>query len=123
MESKELNEAIDYYNGCQDNLGIEFASEVYTAIQLILQFPKAWSPLSKNTRRCLTNRFPYGIIYQEEKTEYFPMRSKKYCQGNAGYLKGRAEMLKARIYTMPLVRQREDVIFQYFLLRNLKTRF
>ena len=69
LASKELNEAIDYYNGCQDNLGIEFASEVYTAIQLILQFPKAWSQLSKNTRRCLTNRFPYGIIYQEEKDE------------------------------------------------------
>lgn len=69
LARKELNEAVDYYNGCQDNLGVEFAIEVYTAIQLILQFPKAWSPLSKNTRRCLTNRFPYGIIYQEEKDE------------------------------------------------------
>jgi len=56
-------------NGCQDDLGIEFAIEVHAAIQLILQFPKAWSPLSKNTRRCLTNRFPYGIIYQEGKDE------------------------------------------------------
>jgi plasmid stabilization system protein ParE len=69
LARKELNEAIDYYNKCQDNLGFEFAIEVYTAIQLILQFPKAWSSLSKNTRRCLTNRFPYGIIYQEEKEE------------------------------------------------------
>lgn len=55
--------------------------------------------------------------------EYFPMRLKKYCQDNAEYLKERVEMLKVRICTMPLVRQKEDVIFQYFLLRNLETRF
>lgn len=67
LARKELFEAIDYYNECQDTLGIEFAKEVYKAIQLILQFPQAWSHLSKNTRRCITNRFPYGIIYQEER--------------------------------------------------------
>jgi plasmid stabilization system protein ParE len=64
LARKELDEAIDYYNECQDGLGVEFAREVYKTIQIILQFPKAWSPFSKNTRRCLTNRFPYGIIYQ-----------------------------------------------------------
>lgn len=60
----ELNEGVDYYEECQPGLGLEFLKEVYTAIQLILQYPQAWPPLSTNTRRCLTNRFPYGIIYQ-----------------------------------------------------------
>lgn len=60
----ELNEAIAYYNGCQNGLGLEFAKEVYLAIQNILSFPRAWASFSANTRRCLTNRFPYGIIYQ-----------------------------------------------------------
>ncbi len=69
LARKELNEAIEYYNACQNSLGIEFAKEVYKAIQLILQLPQAWSPLSKNTRRCITNRFPYGIIYQETEDE------------------------------------------------------
>ncbi len=69
LAEKELNDAIDYYNKCQDGLGIEFAEEVYKAIQFILQFPQAWSPLSKNTRRCITNRFPSGVIYQEKKDE------------------------------------------------------
>jgi hypothetical protein len=68
---KELNDAIDYYNECQNGLGLEFAKEVYSIIQNIISFPKAWSSLSRHTRRCLTNRFPYGIIYQVTADEIF----------------------------------------------------
>ncbi len=67
LARQELIDAIDYYNECQDKLGLIFTEEVYKSIQLILQFPQAWSPFSKNTRRCIMNRFPYGIIYQEIK--------------------------------------------------------
>lgn len=68
---KELNGTIDYYNECQNGLGFEFAEEVYSSIQNILSFPLAWAPLSPNTRRCLTNRFPYGVIYQFTGNEIF----------------------------------------------------
>lgn len=60
----ELNQAVDYYNECQPLLGWDLAREVRAAIQNIVNFPKAWTRLSKNTRRCLVNRFPYGVIYQ-----------------------------------------------------------
>ena len=60
----ELNEAVDYYDRCQRGLGLEFAKEVYTTIETICSFPLAWTPLSKNTRRCQTKRFPFGVIYQ-----------------------------------------------------------
>jgi hypothetical protein len=60
----ELNKAIDYYEKCQTGLGEEFAKEVKAAIVRIIEYPKAWSGFSKKTRRCLTNRFPYGVIYQ-----------------------------------------------------------
>ena len=63
---EELNVAVDYYNQCQANLGWDFSKEVYTAIQNILAFPEAWASLSKNTRRCLVNRFPFGVIYQNK---------------------------------------------------------
>lgn len=61
---KELNDAVDYYNECQSGLGLEFAKEIYHTIQNILSYPNSWAPLSENTRRCLINRFPYGVIYQ-----------------------------------------------------------
>jgi len=67
---KELNETIVYYNECQNGLGLEFAKEVYLTIQNILSFPHAWAPLSENTRRCLTNRFPYGVYTKLQMKRY-----------------------------------------------------
>ncbi len=67
----ELYQAVNYYNRCQDNLGLEFAKEVYSSIQSILAFPQTWTPLSKNTRRGLVNRFPCGIIYNLSEKEIF----------------------------------------------------
>jgi len=60
----ELEETINYYEECLPGLGGKFAKEVYSTIHRIIQYPELWSKLSKNTRRCLMNRFPYGVIYQ-----------------------------------------------------------
>lgn len=60
----EFEEAVAYYNGQKEGLGREFAREVRRAIGRILQYPEAWTHLSRRTRRCPTDRFPYGIIYQ-----------------------------------------------------------
>ena len=65
----ELNEAVDYYNACQEGLGLEFAREIYYAIENICKFPSAWTPFSQNTRKCLLRRFPYGVIYQYRNEE------------------------------------------------------
>jgi len=40
---QELGEVVDYYNGQCPGLGYEFAARA---------------------RRCLTDRFPYGLLYQ-----------------------------------------------------------
>jgi len=36
----ELNEAVDYYDGCQEGLGLEFAKIVYAATKNICQYPQ-----------------------------------------------------------------------------------
>ncbi|MBI4595195.1 MAG: type II toxin-antitoxin system RelE/ParE family toxin [Candidatus Tectomicrobia bacterium] len=69
----EFNEAVDYYDGTQEDLGLEFAEEVYTTIENICQFPLAWTPFSQNTRRCLLKRFPYGEVYQSRGNEIIIM--------------------------------------------------
>jgi hypothetical protein len=60
----EFNEAVRYYEDCQAGLGLEFAEEVYAAIRRVSEYPDAWSAMSLHTRRCLVNRFPYGVIFR-----------------------------------------------------------
>ncbi len=60
----EFEEATSFYNRRRAGLGDEFAEEVESTIQRILDHPRAWHPLSPRTRRCRTRRFPYGVIYQ-----------------------------------------------------------
>ncbi len=60
----ELNQAVCYYESCRAGLGSEFAEEIRLTVCRIAEFPEAWSQLTENTRRCLTKRFPYGVIYQ-----------------------------------------------------------
>jgi hypothetical protein len=60
----EFDKAVEYYESCRDGLGMEFAQEIYATIERIVQYPEAWTPSSKRTRRCLMNRFPFGVIYQ-----------------------------------------------------------
>lgn len=60
----EFLDAILFYNTQSEGLGYEFAAEVNRTIQRIIQYPEAWAKLSERTRRCRTNRFPYGVIYQ-----------------------------------------------------------
>jgi toxin ParE1/3/4 len=62
----EFHEAIDYYEGGESGLGEDFAIEVHTAIQNILTYPEAWPTLEGDIRRCLTSRFPYGVLYSIE---------------------------------------------------------
>jgi hypothetical protein len=63
----ELLEAIAWYNEQSEGLGFEFAAEALRTIERIVHYPRAWAALSKRTRRCRTNRFPFGVIYQIRK--------------------------------------------------------
>ncbi len=63
LADKEFDESVHYYEACQVGLGMEFAEAVY-ATGRISEYPAAWAEISKNTKRCLVNRFPYGVIFQ-----------------------------------------------------------
>jgi hypothetical protein len=43
----ELDDAVDYYEQCESGLGYEFLEEVYATVARLLQYPEAWSRLSR----------------------------------------------------------------------------
>jgi plasmid stabilization system protein ParE len=63
----ELEEAVHYYDAQKEGLGDEFSREIARTIQRVLKHPRAWEKLSRRTRRCRTNGFPYGVIYLPRK--------------------------------------------------------
>lgn len=64
---RELEDAVAYYDNINREVGDAFVEEVERILERIVEFPEAWSKLSDNTRRCRTNGFPYGIVYQVAK--------------------------------------------------------
>src|SRR5271165_1861698 len=42
----------------------DLRDETNATNERITRLPETWRPLSKNTRRCRTHRFPYSVIYQ-----------------------------------------------------------
>ena len=60
----ELEEVEEYYDAIDTALGNRFRAEFETSLQRILEFPKAWHPLSANIRRRRLASFPYGVIYR-----------------------------------------------------------
>jgi toxin ParE2 len=48
----ELDEAFEFYETQLPHLGFEFIEEFEKAVRRIEQFPDAWHPFSRNTRRC-----------------------------------------------------------------------
>jgi len=67
----ELNQAVDYYEEQEAKLGLEFLEEVYSTILRIIEFPKAFPKQSRRTRKCLTNRFPFAVIYRIKQKEIY----------------------------------------------------
>lgn len=65
----ELDDGFIFYEDQVRGLGFEFLDEILNAFKRIKSNPKAWGLFSERTRRCLVNRFPYGIIYQIRENE------------------------------------------------------
>lgn len=60
---QEFNSAINYYEDVEAGLGLDFAMEVYSAVERAVEFPQAWTVLQGDIRRSLIRRFPYGVLY------------------------------------------------------------
>lgn len=63
---EELNQAVEYYESKQKELGLEFQLEVLNFINLILSYPKTWVEISTGYRRILLEKSPFSIVYSIE---------------------------------------------------------
>jgi hypothetical protein len=58
----ELNEAVEFYNKRQAQLGDNFREEVYAAISRIQANPLMFKQ-TESFRRVLLKRFPYSVVF------------------------------------------------------------
>ncbi len=66
LAERELDEAYLYYENILPNLGERLLDEFQRGLSRIESFPKAWSPIAENIRKCILTNFPYHIIYAIE---------------------------------------------------------
>jgi hypothetical protein len=85
----EFVEAVAFYERVDPSLGEEFSLEVRTAIRHVLSYPNAWPILEGHVRRCLVNRFPYGILYSVEPDRVFIL-AMMHLHRRPGYWKDRS---------------------------------
>ncbi|MCY7322093.1 MAG: type II toxin-antitoxin system RelE/ParE family toxin [Phormidesmis sp. CAN_BIN36] len=62
----EYAEAIEYYTQQRIEVAQAFIDAVENAVYRARESPTSWSIVDEDARRCLTRRFPYGILYTVE---------------------------------------------------------
>ena len=62
--SKEVAEAVHWYEEQQQGLGKSFAHEAESAIYRLAEYPNLNTEIGKGIRRAMIPVFPYGIIYK-----------------------------------------------------------
>jgi plasmid stabilization system protein ParE len=62
LAQAELDDAFNWYEDQAVGLGYEFLRELDQSIRLIASFPKFHPLVGNKIRRCLVNRFPYGVF-------------------------------------------------------------
>ena len=60
----ELVAAAQFYELHSRGLGLDFIAEVRRATRAVATYPRIGQRFSKNLRRALVRRFPYGLLYE-----------------------------------------------------------
>ena len=68
---QEIRESYNWYESKSKGLGEKFLKELEKSFSAIRQTPNTYPMVSKNIRRILVNKFPYGILYKNTLTEIY----------------------------------------------------
>ena len=81
---KEIKEAAAYYEKHQKGLGQSFLLSIEYAVKILSSNPLLYRKLRGRFRRCLVEKFPYGIIYIIDKNEIYIV-AVMHLKRNPGY--------------------------------------
>jgi plasmid stabilization system protein ParE len=62
--AKDLQRAHEWYEAEREGLGGDFLEEVRQTIVRVAATPEAYAVVSRDTRKCLVRRFPYGVFFR-----------------------------------------------------------
>lgn len=84
----EYADAVQYYAEQRVEVSQAFINTVEDAIYRIREFPTRYGAIDEDVRRCMTRKFPYGILYTIEQ-DYILILAVIHCSREPGYWKSR----------------------------------
>jgi toxin ParE1/3/4 len=84
----EYAEAVQYYMQQRKEVAQAFINAIEDTIYRIRESPTRWAIVDEDVRRCLTRKFPYGILYTVEE-DYILILAVMHCSREPGYWKAR----------------------------------
>jgi toxin ParE1/3/4 len=84
----EYAEAVQYYAEQRAEVAQVFINNVEDAVYRIRESPDRYVVIDEDVRRCMTRKFPYGILYTIEQ-DYILILAVMHCSREPGYWKNR----------------------------------
>jgi len=84
----EYSDAVAYYAEQQNAIAQAFINAIEDAIFRIKESPTRYTTIDEDIRRCMTRKFPYGILYTIEQ-DYILILAVMHCSREVGYWQNR----------------------------------
>ena len=84
----EYADAVRYYTEQRTEVAQAFIDAIEDAVYRIRESPNRYNAIDDDVRRCMTRRFPYGILYTIEQ-DYILILAVMHCSREPGYWKSR----------------------------------
>jgi toxin ParE1/3/4 len=86
--AQEFEAASVYLEEREEGLGARFTQTIRAALKQISTHPDRWRVIEEDVRRCLTEVFPYAILYTIEQ-DSIEIVAIMHCRQDPGYWKHR----------------------------------
>ena len=85
---KEYADAVRNYTEQRTEVAQAFINAIEDAVYRVRESPTRYNAIDDDVRRCMTRRFPYGILYTIEQ-DYILILAVMHCSREPGYWKSR----------------------------------